>query len=285
MKKFFVCTDFSECSAQTIDYAVGLAQETGAELILFHGFLVTTSPRVHTPPATMMDEVTSLREQDILAKLKKIADKYATIKYLYNRDNQKVKFSFLTHNGLPEDDIPELAERENADLILMGAKGKTALERVFLGSVTHAIIRENLPCPVLAIPKNAIFKTPKHIVFASQFSEKEFRSVDHLIEEWGNRFDAKITCLHIDSPMEDNPTAVKFKDKYFFTPSSRMDYERFTSDEVAASIHTYLTRKNADIIALLTYRRGFFEEMFHHSQTENILQQAKLPILIYKNNE
>jgi len=284
MKKLFVCTDFSECSNHTVDYAVDLAQEIGAEIILFHGFLITTSPRVHTPPATVMDEVTSVREQDILKKLRKTADKYTQRKYLHHHDQQVLKFSLLTHNGLPEDDIPELAKRENASLILMGAKGRTALERVFLGSVTHAIIREELPCPVLAVPKNATFTIPNHIVFASQFSEKEFHTVNHLIEEWGNPFDAKITCLHVDSPLEDNPTTIKFKEKYFFTPSSRIDYERFTSDDVAESINSYLGRKNADIIALLTYRRGFFEDLFHRSQTEEILQQAQLPILIYKNN-
>jgi len=281
MKKLFVCTDFSSCSESTVAYAVGLAQQTGAEIILFHGFSVTTSPRVHTPPVTVLDEVTSLREKDILKKLQTTADKYQKTTYNLHHDREPIKFRFLTHNGLPESDIPEFAEREQADLILMGAKGKSAVERVFLGSITHAVIREALPCPLLAVPKDFKFQEPEHIVFASQFSESEFGLVDMLLKNWGERFDAKITCLHIDSPTEDNPSTTKFKNKYFFTPSDRMAYERFTSDNIAQSLNHYLNRKRVDMIAMLTYRRGFFEALFHQSQTENMLEQARLPMLIY----
>ncbi len=46
--------------------------------------------------------------------------------------------------------IVSVAEREHADLILMGTRGRSAIEEVMLGSVSHRVAA-NAPCPVLVV--------------------------------------------------------------------------------------------------------------------------------------
>jgi nucleotide-binding universal stress UspA family protein len=45
--------------------------------------------------------------------------------------------------------ILEIAEREKAEVIVMGVHGKGALNRRLFGSTTHHVIREH--CPVLTL--------------------------------------------------------------------------------------------------------------------------------------
>lgn len=49
--------------------------------------------------------------------------------------------------GLPKEAIVEEAEKWGADLIVVGSHGYTGLKRLFLGSVSHAVIT-HAPCSV-----------------------------------------------------------------------------------------------------------------------------------------
>lgn len=56
--------------------------------------------------------------------------------------------------GEPASAIVELAEQEQADLIVMGTHGRTGLTRLLMGSVAEAVVRR-APCPVLTFKQQA----------------------------------------------------------------------------------------------------------------------------------
>jgi nucleotide-binding universal stress UspA family protein len=56
--------------------------------------------------------------------------------------------------GDPADAIIQAAEKEDADLIVMGTHGRTGLTRLLMGSVAEAVVRK-AKCPVLTIKQSA----------------------------------------------------------------------------------------------------------------------------------
>ena len=60
--------------------------------------------------------------------------------------------------GTPRDEILACARHQHADLIVLGVSGHGAIERAFLGSTAHGVIRHS-DCPVLTVrtesPRNA----------------------------------------------------------------------------------------------------------------------------------
>ena len=53
-------------------------------------------------------------------------------------------------DGAPAEEILRAAERHRADLIVMGSKGLTGLDRYLLGSVSRKVAR-HAPCSVLVV--------------------------------------------------------------------------------------------------------------------------------------
>ena len=52
--------------------------------------------------------------------------------------------------GAPAEKILALVQKENIDLIVMGAHGRTGLERVIFGSVANKVVK-SATCPVLTV--------------------------------------------------------------------------------------------------------------------------------------
>jgi nucleotide-binding universal stress UspA family protein len=82
----------------------------------------------------------------------------------------KEKLSVETRltSGVPSKEIVKLAERQGADLIVMGTHGRSGIDHLFAGSVAEKVVRLS-PCPVLtvharrAIPKGNAAKPRRRV--------------------------------------------------------------------------------------------------------------------------
>lgn len=130
LRKVLACSDFSECSDRALDYAISLATEYNSELSLLHVL-------EHLPPPERREaenaRVTHLME----GKLPQEAQSCCKIKT-------------VVRAGKPYEEIVKLAEEEHSDLIVVGVRGRNALDLALFGSTTHRVLQLG-PCPVLAI--------------------------------------------------------------------------------------------------------------------------------------
>ena len=139
ISRILVPTDFSECSAGALEYAIALAKPLQADLILAHV--------IEPFPYTVVEGITFINYEERL-----VPEAQSSLDKLSKRPLRE-KLSVETHltHGTPSREILKLAEREGIDLIVMGTHGRTGIDRFFTGSVAEKVIRLS-PCPVLAIP-------------------------------------------------------------------------------------------------------------------------------------
>ncbi|AET59000.1 hypothetical protein HPL003_11215 [Paenibacillus terrae HPL-003] len=64
--------------------------------------------------------------------------------------DEGISYRMLTGHGDPASIICQSAEQEQADLIIMGTRGKGLVSEIILGSVSHHVI-QHAPCPVLTV--------------------------------------------------------------------------------------------------------------------------------------
>ncbi len=76
--------------------------------------------------------------EKILSEVKELAGK------------EDVKVQTIIEEGIPFEEICEVARNSDGDLIVMGSHGRTGIGKVLIGSVTERVI-SRAHCPVLAV--------------------------------------------------------------------------------------------------------------------------------------
>jgi nucleotide-binding universal stress UspA family protein len=140
IRKILNAIDFSEPSARASRDAAELAQTLGAELVVVHvldepAFSYADGPGYLTP---------ALAQEYESAMKKRLESAIELVK----RPGLKLEGRLV--RGSPHNVISEVAEREQADMIVLGTHGRGAIGRLLLGSVAERVLRTS-KVPVLTI--------------------------------------------------------------------------------------------------------------------------------------
>ncbi|HXX24466.1 MAG TPA: universal stress protein [Terriglobia bacterium] len=129
-QRVLCCTDFSDQSEQALEYAVSLTTEYGGELTLLHVLEnVAGSADVENEIAKAMQNL---------------------VKQISPETRRDCKTKTLVRIGKPYQQILELALESRTDLIVMGVRGRNALDLAVFGSTTYRVVQLG-PCPVLVV--------------------------------------------------------------------------------------------------------------------------------------
>lgn len=130
LRKLLFCTDFSEYSTRALDHAVSIAAEYDAELTVLYVL-------EHMPASADLESVTKPLLVQLDGVIAPAARERCTIKPLV-----RVGKAYL--------EIIQRAAEMRTDAVIMGVRGRNALNLAVFGSTTHRVIQLG-PCPVLAV--------------------------------------------------------------------------------------------------------------------------------------
>ena len=144
IRTILVPTDFSEYAEYAFPWALQMAADWQAKLVLFHA-AAPISPLAF-PDSVYLPELQRL-ETDMLADAEK-----RMAEFVEKQGSSSVVVETRVVVGEPVFEICQAVGREQADLIIMGSHGRTGLAHVLLGSVAERVIR-HASCPVLVARK------------------------------------------------------------------------------------------------------------------------------------
>ncbi len=139
--RILVGCDFSEDSSLAFAYGLSLAQEFQAELHLVHVIEPPVYVDMVQEHARMAEEAPLLLETRLQEKL---------LEQLPQEALHWCKPEISILEGLPDQELTRYAETHNIDLIVLGVRGYSLVEKFFVGSTTDRVIRR-APCPVLSV--------------------------------------------------------------------------------------------------------------------------------------
>jgi len=137
-------TDFSEYAEHAFTWALEMAADWQARLVLFHA--ATPISPLAFPDSVYLPELRRL-EADMLADAEKRMSEFVG-----KKGSSAVVVETRVVVGEPIYEICQAVGREQADLIIMGSHGRTGLSHMLLGSVAERVIR-HASCPVLVVRK------------------------------------------------------------------------------------------------------------------------------------
>ena len=141
--KLLVPVRDSECSANALDTACGIADATDAEVTALNVY------QVHAGYARV-----GMTLEQCCSELEAAADRESQ-RLLGRVDTRSVDVRCLARGDTRDDPLPvilQAARDESAELVVIGARGRTGTAGVLLGALTERLIQRS-PIPTLAVKK------------------------------------------------------------------------------------------------------------------------------------
>ena len=272
MKKILFPTDFSEAATNAFVHALEFAKIVNGELVLLHTFELPVYDNQFFPENyNVLFDSLQLTEFDMfkdeIPKLHAIAEK---------RNLQHIKMSHRLMDGSLLFNIKKAIEEEHIDFIVMGTSGATGWEAFFLGTNTGNVLTA-VDVPVLSVPSEAEFKKIETIGFTTRYRDKDKKALKEVLKI-AKKTNANVKCLYVKTNNSDvSPSTIKQWEEEFL--GEPIQFSIIPSDDVHDTILDFILFKDIDVLAMLTYKRNFFVELFKPSLTQKFSNRLGIPVL------
>ena len=140
-EKILVATDGSEHGYRASRVALDLGKISGGKVTAI--YVADTVKTSHLPDDMLLFSIRELLLKEGKEALKQVEDLAR---------EKGVSFESVVVEGNPGSEIIRYAETSGMDVIILGAVGRTGLDKFLLGSVAEKVVR-NSKIPVLTIPR------------------------------------------------------------------------------------------------------------------------------------
>lgn len=279
LKKILWATDFSDEAQEALIYANAFAETFKADLLALH-VIPDFSPALYNVATAIKGEL--VQKVDFLKT--DVTKRLNTLKR-----KKEISFKVLVKEGTAAKMIVETAQNEKADLIVIGKRGESAIEKLFLGSVANHILRSS-SVPVLVTKKKKGKPRFKNILVPTDFSEQEEVERDYAWKV-AKGFDADLTLLHV-LELHDYEFSPKVLDEMFDSVLKRLKRRKkrekkdikvsedvYRAINAAIGIVDYAETHKMDLIVMSTYVHSKLERFFLGSTAEKVISYSHIPIL------
>ena len=271
-------TDFSEEGQEALLYAGLFAKAFSARITALHVLpdlapsFYSDNPTVEMELSRRMTEMNKDAKARLsaLARRKKIAFKKAVVA-----------------SGSPAKKIVEIAESERTDLIVMGKKGQSALEKLLIGSAASHVLRHS-PVPILITKKRHPPRRIKTILVPTDFVKEEDAERE-LAWKLARGFGASLTFLYV---LELFGHEFRMVDHMFKSALDKFQKRAHRAgrgisvskdvvhaSHAAAGIDEYSREHRFDLIVMATCARGL-GRFFLGSTTEKVIAHTDTPVFV-----
>jgi nucleotide-binding universal stress UspA family protein len=136
LTKILVAYDASSQAEKAFDFALGMAEKFGAELIIC-AVATLPEPPVDVETTALLEHAAEFYKARFTGLAKLAAPRSITLRF-------EVKV------GHPAEQIILLAKEENAQMIVMGHRGNTLFQKMMVGSVCKRVLN-GAPCTVSVV--------------------------------------------------------------------------------------------------------------------------------------
>ncbi len=141
-KKILIATDFSAHNHLIYEFAEQIAEKLNAELVPLHIYEV---PNGYSKTGKSFEEFSEIMKENAKADFKKFVSKH---------NHPELECETVLNEGKnPGNLILEFATKNDADLILLGSRGRTTSAAILLGSTAEKLIHANKYLPMLIFKK------------------------------------------------------------------------------------------------------------------------------------
>jgi len=278
MKSILLPTDFSKNSVNAINYAMALFKDVSCDFYLLNvqkaSSFISDDMMVMASSATIYQTIIDVSKKSIANLITKLETKYKNDKHTFH--------SVVDYDNFI-DSINQVTLNKQIDLIVMGTKGATGLEKVIFGSNTVHVMQRCV-APVLAIPDGCLFTNLNRLAFTT--NNLTLHNIEELrpLKELVTLYDSKLNILHFDD-IEGVSDQRKENKKFLKTYFSDVTYENIDSfsTDLYKTLEEYVHANDIKLIAMMRKKHTFLERLFNRHPEETLAFNIDIPFLVMEN--
>lgn len=277
IRRIVVATDFSRSATVATEWAGRLATMLGAELHLVHGWVL---PVLVGPAGAYLAEVATngTLESELQGAL------------LEAGAGHPVTGRHLLH-ATPEESVKKVVAEVQADLVVVGAQGASALEHVVFGSVAERIVRTSR-VPVAVVPRAFEGALARAELVRSVAAAIELAPSADAVVGWaralGRSLHAPLRVVHVAPDDErsrgDGARSLQIEMAQIVTRSTEAAPAQETLElrwgEPAAQLVLDGNQAGTDLIVMGSRGRRGLTRFFLGSVTERVIRDGHVPVLV-----
>lgn len=197
--------------------------------------------------------------------------------------NEKHQFKTISSFSFLVDEVVETVTEYEIDLVLLGTKGASGMEEVFMGSNAVRIIKAVKDCPVLAIPQGFAFKKPTEIAFATDFSRFYTLSELQPLIDLATSFDAVVRIVHVQYEIKALTELQLFNLSMLRKYLGTVQHYVHTVSElnsVSKTLETFSNELDIHLLAMLHYQHSYIERLTREPVVKRVAFHTHTPLLV-----
>jgi nucleotide-binding universal stress UspA family protein len=277
MKKILYPTDFSDTAENAFIFALQIADHLGASIITLHAF-----DRPDISDFNLPGVLREVYDSIDLDEFENYEDEVPILRDIATDNGYyHVPMVHVLEEGAPVSAILRTANKNKADLIVMGATGAGKMEAFFFGTISGKVMEE-AHCPVIVVPDEAEFDgIIDHIGVATNFTKDDALFIEAL-RKFRDSMRSHLHVIHIDTTSSGDG---KEKMKTFYEPwlsDKKMTAHCVSSKDINEGLENFVQEKQIDILAILSHRRTWFDELFQQNRAKTLSYQQTIPLMVYQ---
>ncbi|WNJ17390.1 universal stress protein [Pontibacter sp. G13] len=180
--------------------------------------------------------------------------------------------------GKPLQEIANVAREESVDLIVMGrGTGPRWFSR---NSLANKVLNKSL-CPVMVVPPEVEFSGIKHIVYATNFSDRIGR-IPPQVEGLAQRLNARISSVFIRQQGKDIPSSgapvLEESRRSELNPGNIFFYT-LRHKHVQQGLEWFMEQYPTDLLVIASLRKASVKQPRMTGLAQRIVRETKVPLL------
>ncbi len=267
--------DFSNSSANALEYAIEFGAGRTSEIILLNVFSIPVASAdafVFVPGPEEIEEIRNAYQ----TRMDEWIQKY--------RPTLKAGMSLSGHvrYGEPVTEILLMARDVKPDLMVMGLQGEGFIKENLIGSTATQLMSE-YEGPLMVVPSDCRYKPVEHIVFF--YDGKDFKD-EHVLSplvETADTHHAKISVCTIVPELQEFPEWADKLVSESLQPSlsNREDvsFKIVQSKHFIEGAEKFMEENEADLVFVVKRKHNFLDFLFKKGHSKSLAFHSTVPLL------
>ncbi len=277
-KRILLPTDFSKNALNAIRYALDMHKKEKCEFYLLNVYQV----KGYSTKSIMVPEPGDVDYKAAKKYSLDGLDKQMEILSLLE-ENPKHRFYKISQYNSILYGVKNVIDKKDIDLVVMGTKGAGGTRSTIFGTNTVNIMEKVTECPVLAIPENVRFASPKEIVFPTDFKASFKRKELQVLLDIAKNHKSAIRVLHIMESSKLSKTQENNK-ALLDHMLDEMDHSFHTMSDIKVQkgIITFIESRESGMAAFMNKKHMFFGSILSNPLVKELGYYSEIPILVLK---